>query len=98
MPAADSRASKSSLAYDARMMRIAGGSLAFIARTRFLGGIGLVRLKCATNPFACTPASVRDEPNTRTGAPSRNESASSTISCMPTAFSWYCQPEYEVPS
>ena len=75
------------------MKRIASGRRAFIARTRFFGGMGFVRLKCPTNPFAWTPASVRDEPNTRTGAPSRNARASSTTCCMPTAFSWNCQPE-----
>ena len=38
------------------------GKTRFIARTRFFAGIGFVRRKWATKPFAWTPASVRDEP------------------------------------
>ena len=93
MPFAESRASKPSFAYDARMMRIAPGSRAFTALTRFFGGIGFESVKCATNPLAWTPASVRDEPKTRTGEPSSCSRTYSTTCCTPTAFVWHCQPE-----
>ena len=59
---ADSLASKESFAREACMKRTESGRRALTALTRFFGGIGFERLKCATKPRAWTPASVRDEP------------------------------------
>jgi hypothetical protein len=47
---------------------------------------------------ACTPASVRPEPWTRTCSPQIAFTAVSSAPCTVGALSWICQPENGVPS
>src|SRR5438552_10360758 len=61
------------------------------------GGMRLTRT-AATWPHACTPASVRPAPRTRTGSRSTVESARSSTSCTVGPPAWTCQPWYAVPS
>src|SRR5437867_3326182 len=52
----------------------------------------------ATCPQACTPASVRPAPRTRTGSRSAVASARSSTSWTVAPPGWTCQPWYAVPS
>src|SRR5213594_4695529 len=61
------------------------------------GGTQVTRT-AATCPQACTPASVRPAPRTRTGSRSAVASARSSTSCTVGPPGWTCQPWYAVPS
>src|SRR5439155_10070579 len=61
------------------------------------GGTRLTRT-AATCPQACTPASVRPAPRTRTGSRRAVASARSSTSCTVGPPGWTCQPWYAVPS
>src|SRR5438552_12917418 len=52
----------------------------------------------ATCASACTPASVRPAPLTRTSSPQIALTACSSAPCTVGALSWICQPENGVPS
>ena len=59
--------------------RISRGSNRFIALRKLSQGIGLARRNAATWDRACTPASVRPEPSTWTGAPSISARTASKV-------------------
>src|SRR3989442_15436194 len=83
-----------------------------MSRTATSSGVSALRLRrrrsrssgtrltrtAATCPQACTPASVRPAPRTRTGSRSAVASARSSTSCTVGPPGWTCQPWYAVPS
>jgi hypothetical protein len=74
------------------------GSIAFSARRRSEVPIGCSRRQLATWPRACTPASVRPAPTTRTSQPSTRLRASSRRDWTALPRAWRCHPTKAVPS
>ena len=74
-------------------MRTSGGSIVLSAKASFSGGMRVALSKCAHSASACTPASVRLEPVTLTGACVSAVSASSSTACTLGPLICRCQPQ-----